>query len=43
MSTNTNATADWVGDTRTKLVAWWLPQAALVAGLLVVVPARTAI
>jgi hypothetical protein len=43
MSTNTNATADWVGGTRTKLVAWCLPQAALVAGLLVAVPARTVI
>jgi hypothetical protein len=43
MSTNTNASADWVGGTRTKLVAWWLPQAALVAGLVVAVPTRTAI
>jgi hypothetical protein len=43
MSTNTNASADWVGGTRTKRLAWWLPQAALVAGLLAMVPARTAI
>jgi hypothetical protein len=43
MSTNTNASVDWVGGTRTKLLAWWLPHAALVAGLLAVVPARTAI
>ena len=43
MSTNTNASADWVGGTRTKPVAWWLPQAALVAGLVVAVPTRTAI
>jgi hypothetical protein len=43
MSTAPNASADWVGSTRTKLLAWWLPHAALVAGLLVVVPARTAI
>ncbi|MGH7878923.1 MAG: hypothetical protein ACREQD_05445 [Candidatus Binataceae bacterium] len=43
MSTNTNASADWVGGTRTKLLAWWLPHAELVAGLLAVVPARAAI
>lgn len=43
MSTTTNVSADWVGSTRTKLLAWGLPHAALVAGLLVVVPARTAI
>ncbi len=43
MSSTTNASADWVGSTRTKLLAWWLPHAALVAGLLAVVPARTAI
>ena len=43
MRTTTNASADWVGGTRTKLLAWWLPHAALVAGLLVVVPARTVI
>jgi hypothetical protein len=43
MSTNTNASAVWVGGTRTKLLAWWLPHAALVGGLLAVVPLRTAI
>jgi hypothetical protein len=43
MSTTTKASADWVGSTRTKLLAWWLPHAALVAGLPVVVPARTVI
>ena len=43
MSANTNASPDWVGGTRTKLLAWGLPHAALVAGLLVMVPARTAI
>jgi len=43
MRTTTNASADWVGSTRTKLLAWGLPHAALVAGLLVVVPARTVI
>jgi hypothetical protein len=43
MGTTTNASADWVGSTRTKLLASWLPHAALVAGLLVVVPARMVI
>jgi hypothetical protein len=32
---------DWVGSTRTSLVAWWLPHALLLAGLLVTIPART--
>src|ERR1700724_3955706 len=43
MSTTTNVSADWVGSTRAKLVAWGLPHAALLAGLPVVVPARTVI
>jgi hypothetical protein len=43
MRTTTNASADWIGSTRAKLLAWWLPHAALVAGLLVAVPARTVI
>ncbi|MGH6848818.1 MAG: hypothetical protein ACREC0_15705 [Methylocella sp.] len=43
MSANTNASADWVGGKRTKLLAWWLPHAALIAGLPAMAPARTVI
>jgi hypothetical protein len=34
---------DWVGSPRTSLLAWWLPSAAIVAGLFAPIPARTAI
>ena len=34
---------DWLGSTRTHALAWWLPQAAIVAGLIVPLPARTVI
>jgi hypothetical protein len=34
---------DWLRSPRTNLPAWWIPQAAIVAGLLAPVPARTAI
>ena len=34
---------DWLGSPRTSLLAWWIPQAAIVAGLLVPVPARAAV
>ena len=34
---------DWVGSTRTSLLAWWLPRATIVAGLFAPIPARTVI
>jgi hypothetical protein len=37
------ASNDWLGRTRTNALAWWVPQAAIVAGLLVPVPGRAAI
>jgi hypothetical protein len=37
------ASRDWLGRTGTNLIAWWIPQGAILAGLLVPVPARTAI
>lgn len=43
MNTITRFSADWVGSVRTNLLAWWLPHAALVAGLFVAVPVRTVI
>jgi hypothetical protein len=34
---------DWLANTRTSLMAWWVPTALIVAGLLVVAPLRTGI
>jgi hypothetical protein len=34
---------DWLGSTRTNALAWWLPQAAIVAALIAPVPLRAAI
>src|SRR5262245_54584286 len=34
---------DWVGSLRTSLLAWWLPTAAIIAGLFAPIPARTII
>jgi hypothetical protein len=34
---------DWLASPRTSLLAWWIPQAAIVGGLLAPVPARTAL
>src|SRR3984893_4192366 len=33
---------DWLRTPRNNLFAWWIPQAAIVAGLFVPVPARAA-
>ncbi len=34
---------DWLRTPRTRLVAWWLPQVAIIVGLLVPVPVRATI
>ncbi len=34
---------DWLRRPQTSLLAWWIPQAAIVAGLFAPVPARAAI
>jgi hypothetical protein len=34
---------DWLGNARASLLAWWLPQAAIIAGPVVTVPVRTAV
>jgi hypothetical protein len=34
---------DWLRTPRTNLLGWWIPQTAVLAGLLVPVPARVAI
>ena len=39
----TQASKDWLGSTRTNVLAWWIPKVAIVAGLFVPVPVRTAI
>ena len=37
------ASRDWLRSPRTNLLAWWIPQAAILVGLLVPAPLRTAI
>jgi hypothetical protein len=34
---------DWLRSPRTNLLAWWIPQSAIIAGLFVPAPARTII
>src|SRR5438876_11469340 len=34
---------DWLRSPRTNLLAWWIPQAAILAGLFVPVPVRSVI
>ena len=44
MSAETDASMrDWLRSPRTSLLAWWVPHAAIVAGLFVPVPVRAAI
>src|ERR1700751_5203982 len=37
------ASRDWLANTRTTALAWWIPQIAIVGGLFVAVPIRAAI
>ena len=39
-SVTARAASDWLSSWRTNLVAWWIPQVAVLAGLLVPVPIR---
>jgi len=41
--TTIHSAKDWVGSLRAKLVAWWIPQGGILAGLFMAVPARTVI
>src|SRR5260221_4499660 len=44
MASDTIQTArDWLRSPHARLLAWWLPQVAIVAGLFAAVPARAAI
>jgi hypothetical protein len=42
-SDTVQSSRDWLRSPRINLLAWWIPQAAIVAGLFVPVPARTVI
>jgi hypothetical protein len=43
MNKTAQSSADWIGSVRTNVLAWWIPQGAMVAALFVEVPARTVI
>jgi hypothetical protein len=38
-----HASRDWLANTRTHALAWWLPQVAVIAALLAPVPLRVAL
>ena len=40
MPAATETARDWLASTRSSIVAWWLPHAALLGGLLVPAPGR---
>jgi hypothetical protein len=43
MANTIQPSRDWLGSTRTNVLAWWLPQAAIVAALIAPLPLRAAI
>jgi len=43
MSITSEPSRDWLASACTSVLAWWLPHAAIVAGLFAAVPVRTAI
>ncbi|MGI8526724.1 MAG: hypothetical protein ACR2K5_11215 [Pseudolabrys sp.] len=43
IKTPAKSAADWVGDARTNLLAWWLPKGAIIAALFAPLPARAAV
>jgi hypothetical protein len=38
-----HSSADWLASMRSNVLAWWIPQAGIIAGLFVAVPARAVI
>src|SRR5438128_5507228 len=42
-SDTVQSSRDWLRNPRTNLLAWWIPQAAILAGLFVPAPVRSAI
>lgn len=43
MNTNAKSTADWVGNARTNILAWWIPKGAIIVALFAPVPVRAAV
>jgi hypothetical protein len=43
MASVVQSSSDWLRSPRTNLLEWWIPQAALLAGLIIPVPVRTVI
>jgi hypothetical protein len=43
MNAITKSAADWVGNARANILAWWIPKGAIVASLFAPVPARAAV
>lgn len=43
MSIMSEPSRDWLASARTNVLAWWLPHAAIVAGLFTAVPVRVAV
>ena len=43
MASAVQSSRDWLRSPRTNLLAWWIPQAAMLAGLIIPVPVRTVI
>ena len=43
MASALQSSRDWLRSPRTNLLAWWIPQAAMLAGLIIPVPVRTVI
>src|ERR1700724_1040258 len=43
MASVVQGSSDWLRRPRTNLLAWWIPQAAMLAGLFIPVPVRTVV
>src|SRR5712691_5501350 len=43
MSTIAKSTADWVGNARANILAWWIPKGAIIAALFAPGPVRAAV
>ena len=43
MSTIAKSTADWVGNARANILAWWIPKGAIIVALFAPVPVRAAV
>ena len=43
MNTIAKSAADWVGNARTNIIAWWIPKGAIIAALFAPIPLRAAV